>query len=299
MLYLVSLLNFTGILALFALGLNLQWGFAGLVNFGHVAFLAIGAYTTVLLSLQGWPLLLGVAIAVALATLLGTLVGFTTLRLREDYLAIVTIGLSEVLRAILTNEEWLTRGTLGIQRYPLPLANLLPRANYPIALLGLVIPCLLAVLLGLQRLVNSPWGRVLKAIREDEDVARALGKDTFRYKLQAFALGSAIAGLAGAFFAWQLTTLYPDTFNPNLTFRAWTSVVIGGAGHNWGTLLGAALYEAYQTLPRFFPQGWALALGGGRLEALQAIAIGLTLILILLFRPQGLVGRKAELTLHK
>lgn len=368
--YLVSLTIFAAIYALFGLGLNLQWGFTGLINFGHVAFMTLGAYTTVLLSLQGVPLLVAPIAGAALAALLGLLMGISTLRLREDYLAIVTIGVSEVIRLIVNNEdlpigkEWRS-GVFGIQGFPLPLdtwnPNLLmkllaialltaiaalalwqlwrwidkewregkSRGSTPIgslslgiagAMLGLVAyvaeaialynytykaGLMLLVLLvltvifwGLGRLVNSPWGRVLKAIREDEEVAKALGKNVFWYKLQSLMLGGAISGIAGAFYAWQLATVYPDSFQPQITFDAWTIVILGGAGNNVGTLLGAIIFWTYYEVTRFVLPG-ILPLDDARLGAFRIMVIGLLLIVLMMMRPQGILGKKEELTLGR
>ncbi|AFY70911.1 ABC-type transporter, integral membrane subunit [Thalassoporum mexicanum PCC 7367] len=298
--YLTSLLSFASIFALFSLGLNLQWGFAGLVNFGHVAFMTVGAYTTVMLNLAGVPWYFAFLLAAIAAGILGLLVGSTTLRLRTDYLAIVTIGVSEIVRLIANNEEWLTNGARGVYGYDRPLEGLVATNYYPALLMGLLLVVLAVVYWQLERLVRSPWGRVLKAIREDEEVAKALGKNVFWYKLQAFSIGAAIAGFAGAFFAWQLTTVYPETFIPLITFQAWTIVTIGGAGSNLGVLLGALIFQLYNTLPRFLPQQVRIGiLGGGKLEALQLITIGLTLILLMVWRPQGIMGNKDELTLTK
>jgi neutral amino acid transport system permease protein len=215
--YTISLLILAGIFALFSLGLNLQWGFAGLVNFGHVAFLTIGAYATVLLTLNGVPWALAAAIASGLSALLGLLIAVTTLRLRDDYLAVVTIGISEIVRLISKNEEWLTRGTRGIQSYPIPWAKVVSFQYQKPLLAALLVLTIAIVYWRLEWLVRSPWGRVLKAIREDEEVARALGKNVFWYKLQAFVIGGAIAGLSGAFYAWHLTTIYPESFRQDLT----------------------------------------------------------------------------------
>ncbi len=369
--YLVFITISTSLFALFALGLNLQWGFTGLINFGHVAFMTVGAYTTVLLSSQGVPLILAVLIGAAIASLLGLLIGISTLRLREDYLAIVTIGVSELLRLIALNEEWLTRGAFGVQRYPLPLATFEPnlvgkifmiglvtclaifatwqlwsglkrqnreskkiqgKSYQPTKLIGLIIwgvvglaliltvyinSCLalanysykaglmLLVLLtlalvywGLQILIKSPWGRVLKAIREDEEIPRALGKNVFWYKLQAFMLGGAIAGVAGAFYAWQLTTVYPSNFEPLVTFNAWTMVVLGGAGNNAGAVLGAIIFWAYDALTRQYLPNLGL-LTSNQLGPFRMMIIGLILMVLMIWRPQGLLGKKEELTLGK
>jgi len=364
--YFVSLAIFTGTYALFALGLNLQWGYTGLINFGHIAFMTIGAYTTILLSISGVPLVVAVAAGAGLAAILGLLIGFSTLRLREDYLAIVTIGVSEVVRLIALNEEWLTRGTRGVYGYPLPLAtwepNLLGRLiliglltlvaglagwrllrwtgeqyktlrktrkpqSWGMLLLGLAslglgaivygsgvaelydysykagLLLILTLILGLvfwqlERWVRSPWGRVLKAIREDEEVARALGKNVFGYKLQAFMLGGAIAGIAGAFYAWQLTYINPDGFIPLFTFQAWIIVILGGAGNNAGTLLGAIIFWAYNALTRFIlPE--IMPFDDARQGAFRIMIIGLVLIILMMWRPQGILGKKEELTLGR
>ena len=369
--YLVFLTIYVGLYALSALGLNLQWGYAGLINFGHVAFMTVGAYTTVLLSAKGVPLFLAVIIGVAIAALLGLLIGMSTLRLREDYLAIVTIGVSELLRLIALNEEWLTKGSFGIQRYPLPLARFEPNLiqkymligiltllaifaawqlwrglrsqwregqeiqgksyqptqqisliiwgilglgmiltiyingcaalldyNYKAGLMLLVLLAVAIVYWGLELLVKSPWGRVLKAIREDEEIARALGKNVFWYKLQAFMLGGAIAGVAGAFYAWQLTTIYPSNFQTIVTFNVWTMVVLGGAGSNPGAILGAIVFWAYDALTRFYlPKlGWFDSSGQG---AFRVMVIGLILMLLMMWRPQGILGKQEELTLER
>jgi ABC-type branched-subunit amino acid transport system permease subunit len=298
-------------LALFSIGLNLQWGIAGLVNFGHVAFMAIGSYTTVLLSLQGVPWFVAFLIGTGLAAVLGLLIGLTSLRLREDYLGIVTIGTAELLRLVIKNEKplgWLTRGDFGIQNFPKPFwsmtdaspfAGTLSANAYPLVLFVFLVGVLAIVFVLVNRMERSPWGRVLKAIREDEEVAQALGKNVFVFKLQAFVLGGALGGLAGAFYAWHLQTLYPKFFEPEVTFMAWMIVAIGGAGNNLGVIVGAIVFQLYNSLPRFLPEAIKNSLGGGRVEAMQIIMIGLTLILVMLWRPQGLLGKKEELTLTR
>jgi neutral amino acid transport system permease protein len=342
--------------ALFSLGLNLQWGVTGLINFGHVAFLAIGAYSTVLLSLQGVPIAIAVLIGAALSALLGLLIGISTLRLREDYLGIVTIGVSELVRLVAKNEDWLTKGTFGVQGYPVPfnfqpdyLTRLLligwltvicglalwqlwlwmrgnmsrliggaiasifvlmvyicgalslytydPRAG----LMLLTLTALSVVYIGLEKLVHSPWGRVLKAIREDEEVPRALGKNVFWYKLQAFMLGGAIAGVAGAFYAWQFT-VFPDNFEPLITFNAWIIVMLGGSGNNLGTIIGAIIFWGYNSITRdesFKAIFRAMHLDETQQGAFRVMIIGLVLMSIMVLRPQGILGKKEELTLGR
>jgi neutral amino acid transport system permease protein len=374
----VDYLVFTAIYALFSLGLNLQWGFTGLINFGHVAFMTVGAYTTVLLSIHGVPLIVATLAGAAAAAVLGLLIGVTTLRLREDYLSIVTVGVSEVIRLVAANEEWLTKGTFGIQKFPLPLATFRPTlftrwmmvavvtgiavlayrqvwrwlrqrlqgkrptlqdlrlwltvafsglglwlyGSCVVALFnftenaatnGLMFVAILVVALTywrLEVLVRSPWGRILKAIREDEEVATALGKNVFWYKMQSLMLGGFIAGIAGALFAWKLSSVYPDTFGPLMTFYAWTIVVMGGAGSNVGTIVGAMIFWGYFTVSRFALPAIAPALHSvipliperlddARLGAFRLMLIGLLLVVLMMMRPQGILGNRNELTLGR
>jgi neutral amino acid transport system permease protein len=374
--YLIFLAISTALFALFGLGLNLQWGFTGLINFGHIAFMTLGAYTTVLLSLKGVPLLVSAGAGAIVAALLGLIIGFATLRLREDYLGIVTIGTGELIRLVVNNQDlpvgdtWVS-GAFGVQSYPIPLStepNLFVRLvmiglltllaavtfftlwrwilttqisrttdlgkrttskqefasrlgvgivlavlaaaiyisgviglyNYnPKAGLMLVLLLVLAfVYWRLEILVRSPWGRILKAIREDEEIPKALGKNVFWYKLQSLMLGGAIAGIAGAFFAWQLSAIYPDNFQPQITFDTWIMVILGGSGNNVGTILGAVIFFSYdaltrEVLPRIVP------LDEARLGAFRIMVIGLILMVLMIWRPQGILGKKEELTLGK
>ena len=371
--YLIFLAISTSIFALFGLGLNLQWGFTGLVNFGPVAFMTLGAYTTVLLSLKGVPLLVAALLGAFAAALLGLIIGFSTLRLREDYLAIVTIGVGELIRLVVNNQElpvgdaWVS-GAFGVQSYPIPLSTFAPNLFSKLVMIGLL--TILAgltlwylwrwvkasqisfkkklgnqqefisrlgvgILLGLlsiaiyvsgaialydynpkaglmllllislafvfwrlEILLRSPWGRVLKAIREDEEVPKALGKNVFWYKMQSLMLGGAIAGIAGAFFAWQLSAIYPDNFQPQLTFDTWIMVILGGSGNNVGTILGAVIFFAYDALTReFLPK--IVPLDEARVGAFRIMVIGLILMALMIWRPQGILGKKEELTLGK
>jgi neutral amino acid transport system permease protein len=170
--------------------------------------------------------------------------------------------------------------------------------NYKAGLMVVVLVLLALVYTGLELLLRSPWGRILKAIREDEEIPRALGKNVFWYKLQSLMLGGAIAGLAGAFLAWQLTTIYPTNFEPLLTFNAWIIIILGGSGSNAGTLLGAVIFWAYDSLTRFIlPQ--LDIFNDSQLGALRIMIIGLLLMVLMIWRPQGILGKKEELTLGK
>jgi neutral amino acid transport system permease protein len=149
----------------------------------------------------------------------------------------------------------------------------------------------------LEILVRSPWGRILKAIREDEEIPKALGKNVFWYKLQSLMLGGAVAGIAGAFIAWQLSAIYPNNFEPQETFNAWIIVILGGSGNNLGTVLGAIIYFIYYEGTRNLDK--IIPLDSDRLSALRIMIIGLILMVLMIWRPQGILGKKEELTLGK
>jgi ABC-type branched-subunit amino acid transport system permease subunit len=306
--YLVGAALTMALFALFSLGLALQFGQAGLVNFGQVGFAAIGAYGVGLAFLAGWPWWSGVLVGLLAAALFAALLGIPTLRLREDYLAIVTIGFAEIIRTVLTNEVGWTHGPLGIYGFPRPwlegatepqgpwarFAASLGAHPYPLFVLALTLLLAGLTYAVLARLVRSPWGRVLKAIREDEGVAEAVGKDTFRFKLQALALGAVPASLFGMLFAWAYAQIVPDIFVPAFTFDALIIVVLGGLGNLRGALLGSvALWGLF-----FLAQNARLPGVLGLLTQPgpgQSFLIGLLLIALLMLRPQGLVGRREEL----
>jgi ABC-type branched-subunit amino acid transport system permease subunit len=295
--YLLTIIIVAGIYAIFSLGLNLEWGYAGLLNFGHVGFMAIGAYTTVILSLKGVPLLLAVLAGIILSGALAAVLGIATLKLREDYLAIVTIGFSEVLRFILLNESWLTQGSFGIHGFPRPLENVVSFGDYNLVLAGMILLVLIILYILIEILVKSPFGRMLKSIREDEDVSKSLGKDVFNYKVQALALGSMIAALAGSFLSFYLQYINPENFMPIETFHAWIIIVLGGSGNNKGTILGALLLWGFFSSSRFI-EGF-IPISTTSWGAIRVMLIGLALVLLMMFKPQGILGRKEEMALGR
>ena len=286
-----------GIYGIFALGLNLQWGYAGLLNFGHVAFMAIGAYATILLSMNGISLPLAVLAGMILAGVAGAFLGVATLKLREDYLAIVTIGFSEILRFLLLNEAWLTKGSFGLYGYPRPFQDLVSAQDYNLLLMCIVVFALAVVYALLEILARSPWGRVLKSIRDDEAVSVSLGKNAFQYKIQTLALGSAIAALSGSLLAFYLQYINPMNFQPVETFYAWIIVIMGGSGNNRGTIIGAILLWGFFSTTRFI-EGY-LYFSPSAASATRIVLIGTILIVLMMFRPQGILGRKEELAIGR
>jgi branched-chain amino acid transport system permease protein len=268
---------------LIALGLNVVVGMAGLLDLGYVGFYATGAYTVGILTSKHatWPWLLAFPLGVVVSLLIGVLLGAPTLRLRGDYLAIVTLGFGEIIRLSAQNFDFLgaSEGISAIKRPPSagfePYSESLNKWYWVIGL-----TLILIVLFFLARLENSRVGRAWTAIREDEDAAELMGVPTFKYKLWAFAIGAAIGGLSGAFYAGQLTTIYPTGFDINKSILFLAAVVMGGLGNKWGAVLGGF---AVAYLPERFRF----------IEDKRFVVFGLVLILMMIFRPQGLLPRKA------
>ena len=284
--YLVAIATIIGIQALLTLGLNLHYGLTGLVNFGHVAFYALGAYSSALLTLAGFPPLAGVAAGVALAVLASLVIGTATLRLREDYFAILTLGFSELLRLILVNARSVTQGTTGLPGVPQPLRAAFG-AQYHWAYLAAVAAVLAVGFALCEVIARSPLGRTLRAVRDDEHAAASLGKDVLSFRLTALAVGAALAAVAGSLWAHYVTYVVPDQFTPEVTFYTWMAMIVGGPGSTRGALLGtAALYLVLEGTR--FAKDVVPAVDGPKLGALRQIIIGLGLVaLTVWFRRVG------------
>lgn len=305
-----------GIYGIFALGLQLNVGYTGILNFGQAGFMAIGAYSAVILVVVvGVPFLLALPLSMLITMGVGLLVGLPSLRLRADYFAIATIAFSEVIRIAVQNSDSLTGGNQGTISLELDNERVFSQAWFdasdwitrnvvdPIGLTGadyLNMPLLLTIWLslvvlafGLSRLVRSPWGRVLRAIREDEDAARALGKNAFSYKLQSLAISAGLGGIAGWFLVLNLQSVNQTQFEPIFTFFGYVILILGGLASFAGILVGTLLLWIPLESLRFLDLG----LDGGQLAALRFILVGLILILLVAFRPQGALGKKEEMVL--
>ena len=281
-----------GIYAIMALALNLQYGYAGLLNFGLVAFFAIGAYASALLSLSGVPVLIAMAVAAAIAAIVGALIAIPTMKLSVHYWAIVTISIAELIRVISTNEEWLTGGTFGLGDIPQPLAALVPLESYPLFFAGFTLVLVAACYLFSSALVHSPYGRVLKVIREDEDFGQSLGKDVASFKLRTMVVGAAMVGLAGALYAHFTTYITPQAFEPIVTFIIWAAVILGGKGNLLGSLLGATVIVLLYNSTRFI--GDYVELSAVTLANIRLALIGLLIMLTVLLRPNGILPERKQ-----
>ena len=290
--YLLAMAVFAGCYALMALGLNLIFGLAGMVNLGLVGFFAVGAYTSALLTVKlHQPMLVGWAAAIIIAAATGALVALITARLRGDYLAIVTLGFSEVIRLTASNEIWLTNGTDGISAIPAPGRGVLTPLLFNLQFFVIVWVLVGLVAFLLARLSAAPFGRVLRAIREDDVVAGVAGKRVLAFKVQAFALGAGVLGLAGALYAHFNAYVAPDAFQPLITIYVVLALTAGGTGTMRGAVLGAILVIALTEGTRFF--GGALpGLKPVQIAALREAVIGVTLILVLHIRPDGIIPER-------
>jgi branched-chain amino acid transport system permease protein len=306
--------------ALAAIGLNIHFGYAGLLNFGQSAFMAMGAYgLAVSVSSYDLPFWVGIAIGLGLSVLLAILLGIPTLRLRADYLAIVTIAAAEIVRLVLRSPSYESRlgGTVGLQQYSDSLFDLNPYTEgKQYGLLGVdfsardtwvitvgwtlvLLSCLLV-----WTLMRSPWGRVLKAIREDEDAVRSLGKNVYAYKMQALVLGGIFGALAGFISALGKGSVQPDLYGSATTFFLYTALILGGAARVFGPVVGSIIFWALlsftdNVLRQAIANGHISedVLDGTQVGQVRFMLVGLGLVLMLCFRPQGIFGDRKEIAL--
>jgi branched-chain amino acid transport system permease protein len=303
-----------GIYAVVTLGLQLNVGYTGIVNFGQAGFMAVGGYSMAILVLEaGFSFWLALPAAVLITMAFGVLIGLPSLRLRADYFAIVTLATAEVVRLVAQNARDLTGGNKGLycdfegatqvcfdDSWRSVSDSILGFAeNFwsdPEPLLPLLLVIWVTVVIGgvtLSYLQGTPWGRVLRAIREDEDAARALGKNTLLYKLQSLAISALLGALAGFFLALFLATIHPDDYEPIVTFFAFGVLILGGLGSYRGVAVGAVLLWTLLEGTRFVE----LPISEEKTAALRFAIVGAVLIGLMAFRPQGMFGRREEMVL--
>ena len=289
--YLLFIATVGGIYGLLALSLNLIWGGAGMVNLGLAGFFAVGAYASALLTTAGHsPIAVGWLAALVAGGAAGLVVTLSTTRLREDYLAIVTLGFAEVVRLLAANEIWLTRGSDGISGIPGPWKAALGAAFNAVYFL-IVLAALAVVFFVVRRIDRSPYGRALRAIREDAQVAQVAGKPVLRFKTEAFTLSAAVAGLAGALYGHFTSYIAPDLFLPLITVYIFLSVASGGTGRPAGALVGAYLVMTLLESSRFFVE-WIPGVTAVQRAALKELLIAVALILVLRLKPSGVLPER-------
>jgi len=291
--YLVFLLVVGGIYALLAQSLMLAWGMTGLVNLGLAGFFAIGAYASAMPTKWGGvPVAFGLLAALVVGAAAGLVVTLSTLRLRDDYLAIVTLGFAEAVRIIAANEIWLTGGTDGISGIPGGFARDWG-PGFHTAWLAAVALILLAIWAALRRLVRSPWGRALRAVREDQIVAGVAGKNVVRLKAEAFAIAAGIAALAGALYGHYTSYIAPDLFQPLVTIYVFLAATAGGNARPSGALIGAYLLVFFLESTRFAAER-VPGVTAVQAAALREMATGLALILLLHLCPGGVLPERNQ-----
>ncbi len=301
-LFLASVIALMGIYALLTLAVNLHYGYAGLLSFGIVGFAAVGAYTyaivtrgapvgeDVYLFYFNQPWWVGFLAAGVVTTLFAFIIGLPTLRVEGDYLLIVTFAFAEVIQDLLSNEGWLTNGTRGFINIQLPFRELIPGRNYTLFLAFLIVVIVAVVYLIAQRLGTSPFGRTLRAIRDNEPAALAVGKSVYGFKMRTFLLGAAICGFAGAMYTWYMTLAMPSIFGMSVSFAAWIALIVGGQGNNKGAIVGTIVLLGVQQAFKFISLTPDLA---PIISSVQLIMEGLVLILILRFWPKGIIPEKS------
>jgi branched-chain amino acid transport system permease protein len=308
----------TAAFALAAIGLNVHFGLTGLLNMGQAGFMLLGAYGFAISTIAGWPIWAAVLVAVACAVVFAIILGIPTLKLRGDYLAIVTIAAAEIVRIIgrstaLSDVTGASNGLLGNAfKHTFQAASPFPDGNFTLGpftyalnasnswwlrLVGWVVVALACLLVW--RLMKSPWGRVLKGIREDEDAVRSLGKNVFSYKMQSLVLGGVIGAVAGILYVLP-RAVQPDSLGRPTTFWVWTILLLGGAATVFGPILGSMVFWAALMLIKSVMRGVVppTFMTVGEIEAFGWIVVGVTLMLLIIFRPQGILGDKKELAIN-
>ncbi|MCB1377207.1 MAG: branched-chain amino acid ABC transporter permease [Alphaproteobacteria bacterium] len=300
--YLVSILIAGGIYAILCLALNIQWGMGGLFNAGIAGFFAVGAYASAIVTtapsakhLGGFslPIPFGLAAAAVAAAITGWAVAKICVRLKSDYLAMASIGIAEILRLVIVNESWLTNGSLGIAGVPRPFGDLVQGRGSDLVFLGVVWVIVAGVYVISARLHDSPWGRTLRAIRDNEASARAAGKDVDWFRLQTFVIGAAIMGVAGGLSAHYFKFLSPSATEPLLvTFLVWVMLMAGGSGNNRGAVAGALaiwfLWSVTEIFSNRLPPEWIT-----RSSYIRMLLIGLLLQFVLQRFRSGLIPERS------
>ena len=299
--YFIAFMTMAGIYAVLSLALNMQWGFGGLFNAGIAGFYAVGAYAAAIVTsanspshIGGFdlPVVVGLFVAGILSGLIGWAIARICIRLKADYLAMASIGIAEIIRLVAVNEEWLTNGSLGISAIPRPLEDVFSGRQAEIVYVMYVWLVVGVTYFVAQRLRSSPWGRVMRAIRDNEVAAASIGKDVQRFRVETFIVGAVFMGMAGALSAHYFKFFSPDATEPLLiTFLTWVMLIAGGSGNNRGAIVGAlavwAIWSLTEVITTQLPTEWAT-----RSAYIRMLLIGLFLQVVLQRYRAGLIPEK-------
>jgi branched-chain amino acid transport system permease protein len=323
--FLVFFGTFVAIYSIFTIGLNVQWGYTGILNFGILAFFLLGAnvaaiitkspaeggfvtyvggfgedldFAPALATDQWFPFLVGILGAAVFCGVLAFLLSIPMLRLREDYLAITTIGIAELLLRVTIEERGLVNGTRGLPAIPRPLSDLVQTTDYRYVIFALAVVVMVLIYFAVERGIRSPWGRVLRAVREDELATAASGKNVYAFKTQGFVLGAMIMGVGGAMYAYANGAISPDTFSHFFaTFIFWAMIMIGGSGNNKGAILGAYIVWGLWVITLQI-QGYDLPrVIDLRIFFIRDFILGALIVIVLLLRPQGLLPEERRVSI--
>lgn len=275
----IYLMAITSISFMLAMSLNLQVGGCGLINFGQVVFLTVGAYATAIALATGAGPLMAVLWGVLVGIFFGLLMSLTVRNMSGTYWGILSLSLAEIVRIIALNEQWLTGGANGIS-----ITISVPNLPWIIAVSAVGIFLLVRVL------VASPFGRTIRMIREGDRLPAALGKNVLVFKIETMAIGGAIGGLAGAYYALMQRYMSPDDAKPIETFIVWAMVVVGGRGNVWGIVVGTIVVQAFYTGTRFLTE--IADINADTMAALRLVTIGVLITLVMMYRPQGLLPER-------
>lgn len=298
--FVAGMVTVAGIYGILSLALNLEFGVAGIINFGVVAFFAIGAYAYTIFTAPrpvsghslidlGGPMWLGMLVAAVVAAVAGFLIGWPTVKLGIEYVALLTFALGEVIRHAAINATNVTNGLRGFTQLAQPLREYIQSSSYDILLMAITL-CFLAVMyFFVQRLTESPFGRALRGIRESEEVSLSIGKNVFKMRMYAFVIGCAVSGVAGVLYVWYNTLTIPSLYSAEITFAIWIALLLGGTGNNRGAILGAFVFVAAQELTRFVQSSPGMA---STLASVRTMIVGLVLILVMRYQPRGIIPEK-------
>jgi branched-chain amino acid transport system permease protein len=330
--FLVGFATIAAIYGLLTVGLNVHYGYTGLLNFGHVAFFAAGAYAAAIVTMPPpstvtnasyvvWfnlPMPWGFPVSLAAAALAGgvlaLLIGLTSVRLGTHYLAIATFALAGVFSDILVNEAWLTNGSFGMNSVPKPGRAVLGADVWQLVYLIFALVSLAAVYLLVERVMNAPFGRLLKGIRESEAAAEMLGKNPTVVKLKSFVIGGMITGFAGGIYAHYFGSVVTAQFLPGVTFTVYAAMLLGGAASNTGAVVGAFTVVAFRESTRFITTAYnwfqatlpepvtgilpavfgPLPNNPSFIPSMRLVVVGLLFVLVIRYRPEGLLGNPSE-----